>query len=383
MSLAPRQTGQRSTGAPVPAGETPSSTGGDKSKSTGAERTTQASPTLRPLLSNFPQPTGCDADWYVTTTTSAGPSRSVISSGWLDPRYASCQPDGKGPQTAWFSPGICPGQMTTVGLNPTARGDGTVWAATCCRQNFTYVSGDAAACSSTVTTGTWVSTLLSAGPSSGVFPTVTPLRFAASVPAVHDPVLAFFAGSDLCNFPSTVSDQLVSATRFYAAERGSAIPSTTEKCVRIKSSGSPSSASDKVSGATIGGAVAGAVVGVLLLALGLYFFIRRRRRSKPNNNNDNADQPPEHPELDDTGKVELHSEPKPAELGPEQPSELPADNNIEPGIPELDAQPGHRSEPPADDPKAHAPVASEYREEAAYRPDVTLPPAVHSSLGPG
>lgn len=338
-------------------------------------------PTFRPLVSDFPQPSGCDKNWYVTTTERDSPS-SVLSSGWLDPRYASCQPDGEAQPTPWFSPGICPGQMTTAGFNPIGIDNGVLWAATCCQDGFAYVSANASAsaaasCSSTVTAMTLVPVLFTSGPSAGDFSSATAATvqdYIWSLPAVHEPVLAFFAGSDLCNFPTAMSAQLVSATESYIVEHsamtsplgGNVFPTATsspttpdlpaislhareEECVRIQIAGNRSGGR-KISGGTIGGAVAGAVVGLLVLAGTLFFFVRRRRRTRRAND---ADQ---RPELGGTEKdqgdttTELHGDAKAAELGTHRPEATPTElaaYDYHEGIPELDAQEWSRGAEPA------------------------------------
>ncbi|KAB5540261.1 hypothetical protein GE09DRAFT_1136587 [Coniochaeta sp. 2T2.1] len=310
------------------------------------ETSTLPTPTLRPLLTEFSQPSGCQSSWYITTIP--GPTfSSVISSGYRDPRYSLCQPDAKAEPSPWFSPGICPGHMTRVRLKPITRDSYIEWAVTCCQSSFILVEpgmknteGHVGLCSSTVST-THVPTLYIDPPTTRYMGESYP----TNVAALHDPVIAFFRGSDLCNFPAKTSAQLVAFISTYFTEH------TLEGCVRlpgptvtagptvtsilistVSPTETPTTTPDhilpppptgrKVSGATTGGAVVGALAGLALIVAALVFFLRRRRRTSQQNSIDPLQEfTQDHaPELEGTEKghrripSELHDQPNAAEL---------------------------------------------------------------------
>ncbi|KAB5576289.1 hypothetical protein GE09DRAFT_620163 [Coniochaeta sp. 2T2.1] len=338
------------------------------------ETSTLPTPTLRPLLTEFSQPSGCQSSWYLTTIP--GPTfSSVISSGYRDPRYSLCQPDAIAEPSPWFSPGICPGHMTSVKLNPITRVSYIEWAVTCCQSNFILVEpdmknteGHVGLCSSTVPT-TRVPTLYIDPPTTRYMGESYP----TNVAALHDPVIAFFRGSDLCNFPAKTSAQLVAFISTYFYEH------TLEGCVRLPGptvtagptvtsilistvapTETPTTTPDpvapppsgrKVSGATIGGAVVGALAGLALVVAALFFLLRRRRRTSQENSIDPLQEfPQDHaPELDGTEKghrripSELHDQPKAAELAtyylPQELGEPSGYNYYDTGVvSELDGQ---------------------------------------------
>lgn len=313
-----------------------------------------------PLTTVFPQPTLCDDDWYLTTVDGQR-SLPFLSSGRLDPSYASCQPDGKADPEA-FSPGICPDHMTTAAFDLSTRDGPERWVATCCQNGFSYASGDGKCHSSVSSTSVRSLVITAPWPETGTWVALGAYYTETNIMAIHDHVIAVFEASDLSRFPSTIAYQLDLATKIYLGiEPSSTIQPSSSVTPTTDSTVGPTETpktGGTIPGAIIGGAVTGVVVCVILLAAVIFLLRRKRRRAGHMDDTDHADYPPE---LDGIEKIdgrpprELHSDSKAAELGtyrPEVAAELSADiyNNVE-GIPELDAQQGYWNPAPAPPPK--------------------------------
>ncbi|KAJ9149543.1 hypothetical protein NKR19_g5673 [Coniochaeta hoffmannii] len=151
---------------------------------------------------------------------------------------------------------------------------------------------------------------------------------------LHEPAVGTFENGDLSSFPAILSEHLDAATEAYLATRTSQTsqasqtsqtsqapptsqtPQDTAPTTQVTASpASTPSNGGRLSPAIIGGIATGVVISLLVLAGVLFFCIRMHRRTRLGHST------PEAPELDGNEKSdggpprELHSDPKPAELG--------------------------------------------------------------------